>query len=151
MNRMIHVSSNSDEKQRNYGCSKLFFVNYSPNQWRRHGGTGGDSSPPPILKSRQKLSKKNGIKLVGYTFRLKNYVKIQPFLSDLSELAPPLLQIWCYCGHVIKSRTMRHLNFGCQLTLIHMGFFRATIYGGGFFPPPSENYLRLLRIQYNLA
>ena len=27
------------------------------------------------------------------------------------------LQIWCYCGHVIKSRTMRHLNFGCQLNL----------------------------------
>ena len=52
---MIHVSNNSDEKQRNYGCSKLFFVNYS--------------------------------------------------------------QIWCYCGHVIKSRTMRHLNFDCQLNL----------------------------------
>ena len=28
---MIHVSSNLDEKQRNYGCSKLFFVNYSRN------------------------------------------------------------------------------------------------------------------------
>ena len=27
------------------------------------------------------------------------------------------LQIWCYCGHVIKSRTMRHLNFDCQLKL----------------------------------
>ena len=39
------------------------------------------------------------------------------------------------------------------LTLIHMGFFRATIYGGGgvLSTPPSENYLRLLRIQYNLA
>ena len=37
-NRMIHVSSNSDEKQRNYGRSKLFFVNYSPNMvllWSR--------------------------------------------------------------------------------------------------------------------
>ena len=37
-NRIIHVSSNSDEKQRNYGCSKLFFVNYSPNMvllWSR--------------------------------------------------------------------------------------------------------------------
>ena len=94
-------------------------------------GDWGIRPPPPIPKSRQKLSKKKGIKLVGYTFRLKNYVKIPPFLSDLSELAPPLLQIWCYCGHVIKSRTMRHLNFDCQLTLIHMGFFRATIYGGG--------------------
>ena len=52
---MIHVSSNSNEKQRYYGCSKLF-------------------------------------------------------LSTT-------LQIWCYCGHVIKSRTMRHLNFDCQLNL----------------------------------
>ena len=52
---MIHVASISDEKQRNYGCSKLF-------------------------------------------------------LSTT-------LQIWCYCGHVIKSRTMRHLNFDCQLNL----------------------------------
>ena len=37
-NRMRHVSSNSDEKERNYGCSKLFFVNYSPNMvllWSR--------------------------------------------------------------------------------------------------------------------
>ena len=31
---------------------------------------------PPNPKSPQKLSKKNGMKLVGYTFRLKNYVKI---------------------------------------------------------------------------
>ena len=37
-NRMVHVSSNSDKKQRNYGCLKLFFVNYSPNMvllWSR--------------------------------------------------------------------------------------------------------------------
>ena len=27
------------------------------------------------------------------------------------------LQIWCYCGHVIKYRTMGHLNFDCQLNL----------------------------------
>ena len=27
------------------------------------------------------------------------------------------LQIWCYYGHVIESRTMRHLNFDCQLNL----------------------------------
>ena len=52
---MIHVSSNSDKKQRDHGCSKLF-------------------------------------------------------LSTT-------LQIRCYCGHVIKSRTMRHLNFDCQLNL----------------------------------
>ena len=42
-------------------------------QWRRLGGTC-----PPMIKRRQKLSKKNGIKLVGYIFRLKNYVKIPP-------------------------------------------------------------------------
>ena len=30
-NRMIRVASNSDEKQRIYGCSEPFFVNYSPN------------------------------------------------------------------------------------------------------------------------
>ena len=27
------------------------------------------------------------------------------------------LQICFYCGHVIKSRTMSHLNFDCQLNL----------------------------------
>ena len=27
------------------------------------------------------------------------------------------LQIGCYCGHVIKSRAMRHLNFDTQLNL----------------------------------
>ena len=40
------------------------------------GGLGG--FVPPNSQSRQKLSMKNGIKLVGYTFRLKNYVKIPP-------------------------------------------------------------------------
>ena len=34
------------------------------------GGARGGPNP----KSRQKFSKKNAIKLVGYTFRLKNYV-----------------------------------------------------------------------------
>ena len=47
------------------------------------------STPNP--KSRQKLSKKNGIKLVGYSFRLKNYVKNLPLLSDFSELALRLI------------------------------------------------------------
>ena len=55
------------------------------------GETEGDSPPPPNPKSRQKLSKKNGIKLVGYTFRLKNHVKIATFLPGFSELAPPLV------------------------------------------------------------
>ena len=34
-----------------------------------------------------------------------------------SRFLSTTLQIWCYCGHVIKSRTMRHLNFVCQLNL----------------------------------
>ena len=39
---------------------------------------------------RQKLSK-DGIKFIGYAFRLKNYVKIPPpHFSDFSELVPPL-------------------------------------------------------------
>ena len=46
--------------------------------WRRHGGGLGRIRPPPILKSRRTLSMKNGTKLVGYTYRLKNYVKIPP-------------------------------------------------------------------------
>ena len=35
---MIHVASNSDEKQETYGCSKPLFVNYPPNMvllWSR--------------------------------------------------------------------------------------------------------------------
>ena len=38
------------------------------------GGSGG--LVPPSPKRRQRLSKENGIKLVWYTFRLKNYTKI---------------------------------------------------------------------------
>ena len=49
---------------------------YDLNSGGAKGGLRGLVSPN--LKSRQKFSKKNGIKLVGYTFRLKNYVKIQP-------------------------------------------------------------------------
>ena len=61
------------------------------------------------------------------------------------------LQIWCYCGHVIKSRTMRHLNFDCQLNLSksHKGFViiscvvsaqcrKAWLRGGEKRPPPCE-------------
>ena len=89
---MIHVSSNSDEKQRTYGCSK-------------------------------------------------------PFLSTT-------LQIWCYCGHVIKSRTVRDLNY-CQLNLSkshkvwssYLVSFRRSVekfgWGGGRkTPPPCEIGLR---------
>ena len=53
------------------------------------GGAGGPVPPDP--KSRQKLSKKNHMKLIRYTFKLKTYVKISPLLLDLSELALPLL------------------------------------------------------------
>ena len=45
------------------------------------GGLGRDkfqNQPPPNLKSWQILSKKNGIKLVVDTFRLKTYVKMPP-------------------------------------------------------------------------
>ena len=48
---------------------------------------------PPNWQSWQKLSKKNGIKLVGYTFRLKNHVKIPQLLSDFSELVPSLNEV----------------------------------------------------------
>ncbi len=40
------------------------------------GGLGGGHVP--VTKSRQKLSKKTDIKFAGYTFRLKNYVRIPP-------------------------------------------------------------------------
>ena len=39
---------------------------------------GDWGTSPPDSKSRQKFSKKNGIEFVGYTFRLKNYVKVSP-------------------------------------------------------------------------
>ena len=49
---------------------------------------------------------------------------------------------------VPKVRAVREVCF----TLINMGLFQATIYwGGGCYPPPSENSLRLTRIQYKLA
>ena len=44
------------------------------------GGTTGGLEGTRLPKSQRsaKLLKKNGIKLAGYTFRLKNYVKIPP-------------------------------------------------------------------------
>ena len=42
------------------------------------GGAGKILSLPPNPKSRQKLSKKNGIRFIGYTFRLKNSVNPPP-------------------------------------------------------------------------
>ena len=48
---------------------------------------------PQIPKVGKKISKKNGIKLVGYIFRLKITPKSPPpqILSDFSELALPLI------------------------------------------------------------
>ena len=46
---------------------------------------------PPNPKSQQKLSKKYGIKLVGYAFRLKKSPHPQRFLLNFSELALPLV------------------------------------------------------------
>ena len=55
------------------------FIKSSTCSQHSGGATGGlGGFVPPNSQSRQKLSMKNGIKLVGYTFRLKNYVKIPP-------------------------------------------------------------------------
>ena len=51
------------------------------------GGTWGDLSPQ--IQKIGKNCQRNWHKLVRYTFRLKNYVKIHPFHSDFSELSPP--------------------------------------------------------------
>ena len=57
-----------------------------------------------------------------------------PFLQDF-EGGPPATSRWA-------GGPVRHCKDQFDLTLIHMGFFRATIYwGGGSFHPPSENYL----------
>ena len=56
------------------------------------GGLGG--LVPSKSQKSANLVKEKWHKIVGYTFRLENYVKISPppFLSDFSDLAPPLLQ-----------------------------------------------------------
>ena len=79
-------------------CTTLFRSSESGSPVRHYSqsvaaprGDWGNGHPNP--KSRQQLSKENGVRLVGYTFRLKNYVEIPPSLSDFSELAPPLLTI----------------------------------------------------------
>ena len=48
------------------------------------GGTGG--LVPPRSKKLAKLSKKNVMKLVGYTFRTKNYINI-PLAPHRNDLA----------------------------------------------------------------
>ena len=68
-----------------------------------------------------------------------------------SRFLSTTLQIWCYCGHVIKSRTMRDLSFDCQLNLSkshkvwssYLVSFRRSVekfgWGGGEKrPPPCE-------------
>ena len=67
-----------------------------------------------------------------------------------SRFLSTTLQIWCYCGHVIKSRAMRHLNFVCQLNLSkshkvwssYLVSFRRSVekfgWGGEKRPPPCE-------------
>ena len=59
-------------------------------------------------------------------------------------------ELYTYPTFVLKKQ--RKKDQFVALTLIHMGFFRATIYEG-FFPPPlpSKKFLTLLRIQYNFA
>ena len=60
-------------------------------QWRHHGRTGGFVPPNP--KSRQKFTKKNGIKISCVYLQIEKIRQIPPpppFLSDFSELALPL-------------------------------------------------------------
>ena len=87
------------ERKMTWNCSETFSLQrgYAGlalrfSQWQRHRGTWGIC--PPISQKSAKIVKENGMKLVGYAFRLKKYVKIPPppptFLSDFSELVPPL-------------------------------------------------------------
>ena len=72
------------------------------------GGLGGFVPPNP--KSRQELSKENGIKSVGYTFRFKKKSKSPPFPSDFSELAPPLRELSKFQS-IFSGLNMWDLNF----------------------------------------
>ena len=66
----------------------------------------------PNSQSRGKLSKKNGIKFMGYTIRLQNHVKFPPppsqFLSEFSELVKGLL--------LLESR--KHLSRNLRLLIM---------------------------------
>ena len=59
---------------------------------------------------------KNGIKLVGYTFKVINYVKIPPLLSYFSEQALPL-------AGVLSG------NLNICLTLLNHRFFISAVKG----------------------
>ena len=67
----------------------------SGGQWRRHGGLR--RLVPLDSKSRQKLSKKNDIKLVGYTFREENDVRILPTSFDFfrAQRGEGVVAPWC--------------------------------------------------------
>ena len=77
-----------------------------------------------------------------------------------SRFLSTTLQIWCYCGHVIKSRTMRHLNFVCQLNLSkshkvwssYLVSFRRSVekfgWAGEKRPPPCEIGLKWPKMHY---
>ena len=82
-------------------------------------------------------------------FRTRN----KKLMDVQSRFLSTTLQIWCYCGHVIKSRTMRHLNFDCQLNLSkshkvwssYLVSFRRSLEKFGWgrkTPPPCEIGLR---------
>ena len=73
----------------------------------------GRETCPPNPKSLQKLSKQNSMKLVGYTFRLKNYAQIPPILSEFSELAPPL-QSSVLCSRHQNQAALKRAKFTDQ-------------------------------------
>ena len=60
-------------------CEKQLRIKWNTILFYFSSGARGDwGTCPPKSEKLAKLSKKNGIRLVGYTFRLKNYVKISP-------------------------------------------------------------------------
>ena len=69
---------------------KLLTVSHAVAAPRGRGELGGLTSPQIQEFSKQKFSKKNGMKFVDHTVRLKNYVNIPPLISNFSVLAPPL-------------------------------------------------------------
>ena len=117
---------------------------------------------PPNPKSRQKFSKKNGIKLVGYTVRLQNYVKITPpILSDFSELAPPMTVAKAVRGpvytipfsfHIGLGKAVRYENFSCLLDAVFISYRIGFMPFQSVFIRKSENgmkHIGLVRSRVN--
>ena len=76
------------------------------------GAKGEDSFgfAPPNPKRWQKLWKKNCTKSVGYTFRLKNYVKLQK-LAAVSLFDPdPQISLQLFAQARVVSGIMEHLR-----------------------------------------